>query len=620
MTIAGIFQTDGAPLDRAFLELIATAPAYHRGEPINVWEGEQLGFAQVDTFSSNNSTSKQQPLVNSDSGCVVVFEGRLDNRAELSAALADDRAASDSKSDAGFVLAAYLRWGTDSVHHFVGDFVFAIWDARAHRIFLARDPLGQRPLYYSHTAARFIFASTLEQLVQDGAVPHELDDEILPYYVYAYGALREETPYRGIKSLPGGSYLIFDERQIKIENYWRWQAEPPEPRALTQNDVEEFRALFAEAVRCRLRGDVPIGLLLSGGLDSGSIASMAGYLHGQTGSPQVQTYSFVFEKFPECDERRYIDSIVTRYGMPHTPVLVDDCWTLSHLDPWRAVFSEPFFVPYDAMFYKTLAQAREDGMRVMLMGHGGDVLLDGSPRYFADWLIAGRWRDVHLQTRAYAEAASRPYVVGLIGNALSPLFPTWARRAIEYRHMPPIKSLVPKQLRTFGFDSRADLHRGKNAWWYDFRDQLTFGQTPHEGYLDRLMRLFGQQVRQPFLDVRLIEFILGLPPDATYSNGTHRAILRQSLREILPASVRERRNKASFAPLMEHGLQMRTKFIQALVQDSELARRGIIVERVWQRAIQKCLDDKQPLYNVYWNSLVTEIWLRIQSGRLPDLD
>lgn len=616
-SIAGIFQTNGAPLDRKLLSLIATAPAYDRGDPIRVWESERLGFSQVD---SNRSIRQRQPLVDPASGCVIVFEGRLDNRAELSDALGPNRPPIDNETDAAFVLAGYLRWGKECVTHLIGDFVFAIWDPKGHQLFLARDPLGQRPLYYAHTGGRFVFASTLEQLLQEGALPHELDDEILPWYVYAYGALREETLYRGIKSLPGGCTLIVDEKQCAIERYWQWQEAPPEARVLTENDTDEFRVLFAEAVRCRLRGDEPVGLLLSGGLDSGSIASMAGYLQAQSGSPPVYTYSFVFDKFAECDERAYIDPIVSRYGMPHTPVPVDDCWTLSRLDPWRSVFSEPFFAPYDAMFYKTLTQAQADGMRVMLMGHGGDLLLDGSPRYLADWLLAGRWREVHRQTRAYASAAGRPYAVGLIGNAVSPLFPTWARRRIEFRHMPRIKALVPKHLRAFGFDAIPHVHRGGNAWWYDLRERLIIGQTPHEGYLDRLMRLFGMQVRQPFLDVRLIKFILDLPPDATYSNGTHRTILRQGLADILPASVQARRSKTSFAPLMRHGLQARSKFVHALLQDSELARRGVVVERVWQRAIEESLRTEQLLSIVYWNSLVTEIWLRIQSGRLPELD
>lgn len=617
--IAGIFHGDGAPIDLARLKIIASPPPDYRTASVTVWDAPGIGLAHA--TAADNSMTHQQPLVDSASGCVITFEGRLDNRAELAEALAEYARLIDRQSDAAYALAAFLRWGAGCAQHIIGDFVFAIWDARARsaKLFLARDPLGQRPLYYSQTDNHFAFASTLEQLLRDRNVPHEIDDEIIPYYVYAYGGLNEATPYRAIRQLPGGSYLIADANQIHVENYWQWQTEPPAPRALTDDDVSEFRARFAEAVRCRVSKDLPTGLLLSGGLDSGSVASMAGHLHAHTGSPQVHAYSFVFEKFSECDERAYIESAVARYGFPHIQVLVDDCWTFSRLDPWQSVFSEPYFAPYDPMFYKTLAQARTDGMRVMLMGHGGDALLDGSPRYLADWLLAGRWHEVHRQARAYAAASKRPYAVGLVGNALSPLFPTWARRAIEFRHAPRLKSLIPKKLRDLGFDAPPALHRGRNAWWYNFRDQLNFGQSPHEAYLDRLMRLFGMEICQPFADVRLIQFILALPPNATYADGTHRVILRRALHDILPPEIRDRRSKASFAPLMDYGLRARQKFVQALLHDSELARRGIIVEREWQRALQNYFHGTQPLYYVYWHSLVTEIWLRIQTGRLPEL-
>jgi len=615
--IAGIFHTDRAPIDLARLRSIASPPPDYRGEDVTTWDAPGIGLAHSRAAEANDS----QPLVDAASGCVITFEGRLDNRAELLDKLGRAAQPLSGTPDAAYALAAFLRWGADCVQHLIGDFVFAIWDARARsaKLFLARDPLGQRPLYYSQTQDGFAFASTLEQLLRDRTVPHELDDEIIPYYVYAYGALKTETPYRFIRQLPGGSYLIADSNRIQIENYWEWQTEPPAPRALTDNDVSEFRARFAEAVRCRIADDAPTGLLLSGGLDSGSIASMAGHLRAQTGTTQLHAYSFVFEKFSECDERVYIDSAVARYGFPHTPILGDDCWTFSRLDPWQTVFSEPFFAPYDPLFYKTLAQARADGIRVMLMGHGGDLLLDGSPRYFADWLLVGRWRDVHRQTRAYAAAAKRPYAVGLIGNALSPLFPTWARRAIEFRHAPRIKALIPHHLHSQGFHTTPELHRGRNAWWYDFRDQLNFGQSPHEAYLDRLMRLFGMEIRQPFADVRLIKFILSLPPDATYSDGAHRAILRAALRDILPPPIRDRRSKTSFAPLMDYGLRARRKFVESLLQDSELGRRRCIVAPVWQRELQNYFRGNQPLSNIYWHSLVTEIWLRIQTGRLPEL-
>ncbi len=646
--IAGLFCFDGDQIDRSHLETISKPAPGNRIDALAlplgitprqgpagsaggfaIWEGEGIGLGHAFASVTPESLAEQQPLVDPASGCVITFDGRLDNRDELRSALADDGRLIDQQADAAYVLAAYLRWESDFLNHLLGDFAFAIWNPQTKQLLLARDPLGQRPLYYSWANHRFTFASTLEQLVQDRSLSCDLDEEALPVYLYHYGALKQQTPYRAIQSLPGGHRLVVAQHRGKggvtpplPERYWQWPEEPPEPRSLSKSDVEEFRSLFAEAVRCRLRSHAPVGLLLSGGLDSSSIACMAGHLHEQNGTPPVHAYSFVFDKFESCDERRYIETMTSRYPFPFTPVLSDDCWTLSHLEQWLPVFSEPYFAPYDAMFYKALAQARADGVRTILMGHGGDPLLDGSPRYFADLLLMGRWRDLHRQTRAYAAATQRPYAISLVGNAVTPLLPPWVRRRVEYRHWPRLRSLIPPPLRSRHLDSQPRLYHGRYAWWYALRDQLAgFGQTPHEAHLDRLMRLFGLEVRQPFLDVRLLQFILRLPPDGTYSDGTRRKILRESLRDILPPLIRDRNDKASFLPLVDYGLRERRRsFVEALLDDSELARRGYVVPDPWQRVIKDYLRGGGGLYSVYWSGLVLEMWLRIQSGRLPPLD
>ncbi len=628
--IAGIVSLDGDQIDRSHLETISRPAPGNRIDALALWKGEGVALGHALASVTPDSLTEQQPLVDPASGCVILFDGRLDNREELRSALADYRGLIDRQTDPAYVLAAFLCWQNDLPKHLLGDFAFAIWDPRAKQLLLARDPLGQRPLYYSFTHNRITFASTLEQLLQDYRLSQELDEEALLAFLYQYGALKQQTPYRAIQSLPGGHRLVIEQvgahRNVPLpERYWQWPEGPPEPRALTQDDVAEFRSLFADAVRCRLRSHAPVGCLLSGGLDSSSIACTAGYLHQQNTAPfagQVRTYSFVFDKFKSCDERAFIDTTVSRYHFDHTPVLADGCWTLSRLDPWLPVFSEPYFAPYDALFYETLARARADGVRAVLMGHGGDSLLDGSPRYFADLLLMGRWRDLHRQVRAYSAATKRPYVIGLVGNAVTPLLPPWLRGMVEYRHWPRLKPLVPSHLRARHLDGRPKLYNGRHAWWYTLRDQLAgFGQTPHEAHLDRLMRLFGLEVRQPFLDVRLLQFILRLPPEGAYSDGTRRQVLRESLRDILPPLIRDRNDKASFLPLVDYGLRERRRaFVEALLQNSEIARRGYVLPEPWQRAIQDYLRTGGGLYSVHWSSLVLEIWLRIQAGRLPPLD
>lgn len=620
--IAGILSLTDRPVNRQELETITHPVPGNRIDALNVWNEDRIGFGHALARVTPESFYEEQPLVDSVSGCVITFDGRLDNRDELRQALARHAHLIDPPTDPALVLAAFLEWQTECPRHLIGDFAFAIWDPRARLLLLARDPLGQRCLFYRVNEEHILFASTLEQLLASPAIPRDLDDEALALYCYSVGNVGERTPYRAIKSLLGGSRLVIREGVVKVDDYWQWQEEPPAPGRLTQDHIAEFRSLFAQSVGARLRSQEPVGLLLSGGLDSSSVACMAGHLHGETGSPHVWSYSFVFDKFQSADERPYITSSVSRYEFPNTQILSDECWPFSRLDQWLPVFSEPFFAPFDAMQYITLARARGDGIRTMLMGHGGDSLLDGSPRYFADLLLARRWRDLHRQLRAYSASSRRPYWISFAGNALSPLFPLWARRMIEYRRGPDPSSFIHPRLRGRHLDAPPRLYRGRNAWWYALQNIVTsFGHTPNEAHIDRLMRLFGIEVRQPFLDVRLLKFILRLPPEAAYSDGTRRQILRQALRDILPPPIRDRTDKATFAPLMEYGLRERRRaFVQALLKDSELARREYVQGPAWQMAIEGYLSGNGILYWTYWYGLVLEIWLRYLTGRLPSLN
>jgi asparagine synthase (glutamine-hydrolysing) len=606
--IAGIITFDGAPVARRQLDLIARPVPANSDDTIATWCDSTIGFAHASALS----TRQPQPLVDSASGCVITFDGRLDNRAELFS-LRDTRA-----PDAALILAAYLEWRDDFLLHLRGDFAIAIWDPRTHHLILARDPLGQRALFYACDSTRLIFASTLEQLLADPSISRELDAETLPYYFYAYGALESQTVYRAIKSLPGGSRLIARDGQTRVERYWHWRDSPPQPRALTPNDFDEFRATLTDAITARKRADCPVGLLLSGGLDSGSIASIAGDLFRRDQVAPVRAYSLVFDQFEQCDERRYIEPIIARYNLPFIPVPADDCWTLANWETGLPVFSEPFFEAYDGMKYAALARARADGVRVMLMGHGGDSLLNGSPRAFADLIWQGRWRDLHRELRAFANASGRPYWQSVAGNALSPWLSNWVRGKIEFRFWQNPAPLIPPRLRALHFDAPPKLHRGKFAWWYDLRDQLVnVGRSLHEGHIDRTFRLFGMEIRQPFMDVRLFNLILSLPPEATYSNGTRRFILRAALKDILPTEIYARRDKAEFSPLLHLGLrEHRRAFVENLLVDSELARRDLVMDKVWRATVQNYLAGKQTITWLEWRGLAMEIWLRVQTGRL----
>lgn len=623
--IAGVVCFDDRRVDGAQLEAL-TAPAPGNAvDALGYWQDGSVALGHALAVVTPEAVHEQQPLLDSASGCVIAFDGRLDNRADLGSGLAAYGHLLSRQTDAAYTLAAYLHWGDGVPDHLLGDFAFAIWDPRSRQLLIARDPLGTRPCYYSLWNNRLTFASTLEQMLQDATLPRDLNEAALVAYLNRdHSLLRQQTCYRHIQSLPGGHRLVAEGDRVRITRYWHWPDQPPAPRPATEADVEEFHALFTEAVRCRLRSSAPVGLMLSGGLDSSSIASVAGYLHEQTGSPQAQGYSLVYDQFTTCDERSYITATVSRYGLKHACVPADDCWGLSHFQEWLPVFTYPFFLPHNGTHFKVLDAARADGVRVMLMGHGGDHLLTGTARYLPDMLVQGRWDTLREQVRAQAGLTKRSFIRTLLADAVAPLVPVRVKRMLKRCPRPPtLKAWMPVDLQQQRPpDPSPRPTSGRNAWWYELRSQWgRFGEDPHQAYLDRTTRLFGMEVRQAFLDVRLVNFVLRTPPEAVYRNGTTKMLLRDSLREILPPSIRDRRDRPSLSPLIECGLrQHRRAFIEALLEDSELERRGYVLPEPWKSAIQTFLEGDNRHFWSYWRSLTLETWLRAQVGRLPALE
>jgi asparagine synthase (glutamine-hydrolysing) len=622
--IAGSICFDGRHQDRARLEAL-TAPARGSGtDAVGYWQDEAAALGHALAAVTPDALHEQQPLVDSASGCVIVFDGRLDNRADLGSGLAAYGRLLSRQTDAAYALAGYLHWGEGVPEHLLGDFAFAIWDPRSRQLLLARDPLGTRPCYYSLWDNRVTFASTLEQMLQDLTLPRDLDEAGLVAYLNRdHSLLGRQTCYRHIQSLPGGHRLVAQAGRVQLTKYWHWPKQPPPARPATGADVEEFQTLFTEAVRCRLHSSKPLGLMLSGGLDSSAIACVAGDLQERTGSIQPRTYSMVFDEYTTCDEREYSGAVASRCGLNHTEVPADDCWALSHFPDWLPVFTDPHFLPYHGTHFKVLDAARRDGVRVMLMGHGGDHLLTGSARYSADLLLQGRWRTLREQVSTRARLTNRSFPSVFLTDALAPLAPEGMKRLLRRRPRSPVlKTWMPADLQSPNRpDRRSRGFSGRNAWWYELRSQWDrFGQDPNQAYLDRTLRLFGMELRQPFLDVRLVNFVLRAPPEAVYRNGTTKMLLRDALRNSLPPLVRDRRHRTGVSPLIESGLrQHRRVFVEALLEDSELERRGYVLPGPWKSAVQTFLQGDNRGFWSYWHSLTLEMWLRVQVGRLPEL-
>lgn len=557
------------------------------------------------------------PVVRADGRLALAADLRLDNRAGLCAALGlDERSATDAE----ILLAAYERWDEDCPRHLVGDFAFALWDGRQRRLLCARDPIGVCPLYYAMAGSRLIAASTLEAVLAALPSPAEIDQPFLRDLVDGrFDRWVEETPYRGVLRLPPAHRLVLEGERLDVTRYWTFGTETGPPLRRDEEYLERFREIFLDAVKVRMRGAGPIGFLVSGGMDSSAIACTAHHLV-ETGALPADTdlrfYSAVFSDTPGAEEREYAEAVARRCPRARmTYVPGDDCWGLSDFATDGGYpLAEPEVGISRALVLRLLRQARQDGCRIVLTGIGGDQVLGGEPYH-----RPGGLRDVE-RRRLLAEIphfrrSSRRSTAGLVAEAwLRPAVPAPLRRAVRRLRNAPPAALA------------ADRRPAEPPPFPTFAARESFRHLTAGSFSARLAGLriasdhVGVETRLPFLDCRLIDFMLTVPARVRFRDGWIKWILRQSLEGILAEEVRQRTRLAWFSALAHRGLRERARDrVLDLLTDSRLVQVGLASEdRLWQD------------WNNYWSGaarfappqtligyLCAESWLRSREPMAP---
>lgn len=541
----------------------------------------------------------------------LVADARLDNRGDLLAALGLAAPEGASLTDAALILAAYERWGEDCPARFLGDFAFALWDARRHRVFCARDHAGIRQLSYYSDGRIFACASAPEQLPGVPGVPAEPDHLTLARWLLDRFPDPGATLYRGIRRLPPGHFLTASEAGVELRRYWDAADAAPVRHRSDRDAIEQFRETFAAAVACRVRNGGPVAATLSGGLDSSAIVCMARRI-----APEAlpRAYSLVFDALP-CDERRYIAEVSRSSGVAVEFVLADDAGL--RLDPG---VPEPFpGVPCDATFsmnFPMLERAKSQGVRTLLWGFGGDELLSSGDAYLADFVRRRRFRAaaeaVCDRVRQYgpvelprsAAALARPLVPGPLKAAVRLLKsrgsrPRWIRP--EFLRGSGALDPLPEPKPRFGCEAQELIYRTLST------GRLSALTLPGAA---ALASAFSMEFRHPFLDRRLIEYVLGLPAErAELFAG--KLLLREALPGILPEAVRTRLDKTDFSPLIHCTIRGQSDIIGSLIRGSELALLGAVDRNSLEKVFQRYCDSRSAACgNAIASFLRAEMWLR----------
>ncbi|MFN8060128.1 MAG: asparagine synthase (glutamine-hydrolyzing) [Vicinamibacterales bacterium] len=532
----------------------ATRLLAHRGpddEVIVHAPTHAFGFRRLNILDL--TTGGRQPMSTADGRFTIVFNGEIYNYRELRHELQQLGHAFHSTSDTEVLLHAYVQWGEACLSRLNGMFAFLIWDGSRERVFGARDRFGEKPLYYCSSNGRVVFASEIKALVPLlGRVPDINCGAMASFVAQGSADTTAETFFQGVQAVPPGHFLRVVERGLHLERYWSLQAqerEVPEP-------VEQLKALFVDAVRVRTRSDVPLGVCLSGGLDSSSIAGILAQEFDHL--DRAVTHKAFSAVYPDYDESAEIAAIVaaTRaedFAIEPIPT------SLAEIEELLWYQDEPFhsFTVYAS--YRVMALAREHDVTVLLNGQGADELLGGYKKYLKFYLASllaagevgsacGAWMGSGALTGQSRRGVALD-VAATGARFAAQQVPAWANRAWR-----PSRARLASLTEDFAAAARRaplrwSLGTLPDANLFKQRLYVSLFATHLPLYLrveDRNSMAHSLESRLPFLDHRLAEFVFALPTRLFMAGGSNKHLFREAMRGVVPELVRRRRMKFGF--------------------------------------------------------------------------
>jgi asparagine synthase (glutamine-hydrolysing) len=549
--IAVVVGLDGAQVDASRLERMAGVLS-HRGpdDSGTLMAGPVgLGFRRLSILDL--SSAGHQPMTTGDGQVAVVFNGEIYNFVELRKELEGLGHPFRSSGDTEVLLRAYLQWGRECLPRFNGMWAFAIYDKRRGVVFAARDRFGMKPLYRCVTKHHVLLASEIKAIRASGLVPDAINWSTAARFLLE-NRLDEtnETFYEGIEHVPPGTAFEVDLGGARKE--WRyWSLESPGPAPA--DAPARFADLFEDAVRLHMRSDVPVGVDLSGGLDSTSIICSTARVRREQGATEP-LMAFCYQA-PEFDESTYISDTVRQTGatLVNLRTSAQSLWDDLTRMLWYQ--DEPVHSMTAVIGYQLMRLAAQHGVKVVLNGQGADETIGGYDSYFRDYwytlVRGGRLRDAWSQVGEYARShrGSRPELVRRLARHL---VQTELRSLDLYRAMSQSARLRRLRANAWFEDSlREQLPLDEADQGVDLMSSLRHGVTvaPLPLYLrveDRNSMAHSVEARLPFLDYRIVSLLFSLKPEWHLRGPWNKYVLRESMRGRIPESVRSRVDKMGF--------------------------------------------------------------------------
>jgi asparagine synthase (glutamine-hydrolysing) len=618
--IAGIINLDPQqPVDVERLRRMRDVLRHRGPDGEGLWTEGPVGLAHR-RLSIVDVAGGAQPMTTNDGNAWIVFNGEIYNHPELKPQLEAKGHQYRTRSDTETILHIYKDAGEGCVERLRGMFAFALWDRRKRQLLLARDRLGIKPLYYALTDHHLLFASEIKAILASGYIRAALNERVIPEYLATGFVAGPDTFFRGVlKLLPGRVMTWTAGSRIRERRYWHLSESATEAHVNGKTQTDELRARLSDAVRSHLMSDVPIGLFLSGGIDSTILAAlMASMVKGP-----IKTFSVAFPE-REGNELRYARLAAGSIHSDHHEVVItgEDFFRALPRLIWHE--DEPIAFPSSVPLYFVSALAREH-VKVVLTGEGADELFYGYNRY---------------RVTAWNHR---------LGNAYSRIIPTLARKAVSRtvtalpwtarRYLsrtfltlaPDPRSLFFENFAFFGERTRQAILSTDALRSLDPFDELMrsynessgrivdrIAHTDLQTYLvellmkqDQMSMAASVESRVPFLDHKFVEYVVSLPAEMKLRGWQTKAILREAFRDLIPPQIRTRR-KMGFPVPVGHWLQERfAGLVDELVTGPRASSRGLFNSDFVREIAARHRSGREPHGTQLWLLMNLEIWQRV---------
>ncbi len=618
----------GRTVDERTLERMRDVLAHRGPDDYGVFNDGKIGLGHR-RLSIVDVAAGHQPMTNEDDSLYIVFNGEIYNHADFRERLEARGHVYRTHCDTETILHLYEEEEGRCVESLRGMFAFAIWDARRRELFIARDRLGVKPLYYTHTDdGSLYFASEIKALFAARAVKPEINFRALPDYLANHGTSAEETLFAGVKRLLPGHTLRWRNGQIDIEKYWDVsfnQNGDGNGRRTDKDYIAEWSELFRDSVRMRLMADVPLGMFLSGGIDSSAIAAV---MSGMVDEP-IKTFSVAFKE-REANELEYARIVARAFKTDHHEVIVspEDFFAALPKLVWHE--DEPLAHPSSVALYFVSRLAAQH-VKVVLTGEGSDEMMGGYERYAKTIYNLALGARYHSLMPEVLRAGLRRSLESLprgskVRQKLSRTF-LYLQPDIEtlyFDNFAVFTRRMQQELLTNETKERAgviDPYRDMRRYFETIEDgsllnRMLYADT--KTYLQELLMKQDQmsmaasiESRVPFLDHKLVEYTARLPERMKLRHKwTTKYILRESMKNVLPAPILSRKKMGFPVPIGTWFRGAYSSVIDEYVLSERALSRGLFDEKFVRSLVTRHQRDGENHAERLWSLVNVEMWLR----------